>query len=76
MSRWNNADKIKPPVSEKFAESECLICKERDNSVPFVGWYNAKEDSWRVMHYKADSLPVRVAYWRDMVSIPKHVAAT
>lgn len=71
MAKWHDVTKEKPPVNEKFSESAELLCIEANNSFPFVGWYNAKHDEWHVMHWKADSLPVRVTHWRELPKMPR-----
>jgi hypothetical protein len=69
-ARWRYARKELPPVNEKNGDSEHLLCVAVNDSTPFVGWYNAKTDSWAVSHWKADSLPVRVHRWRDLPKVP------
>lgn len=70
MASWKMAARIKPPIHEKVGESDFVLCLSPDNSTPFVGWYNEKEDSWMVAHWKADSLPVPVVWWRELPKVP------
>lgn len=70
MASWKNAKKQTPPTTVKFGESEFVLCLSPDNSTPFVGWYNENDECWRVAHWKADSLPVPVTYWRELPKVP------
>ncbi len=72
--RWHDAKKNPPPVGGKFKDSEYLLCIERGlGSAPFVGWYNAVEDAWRVAHHSAPNIPRLVTHWRELPAPPKVV---
>lgn len=69
-ARWHTAKTDKPPLN-LHGESEYLLCMEENSDVPFVGWYSATHHEWYVAHWKADSLPVRVTKWREMIKLPR-----
>jgi hypothetical protein len=72
-SRWFDAGKELPPTHEKTFDSEALLCMAVNECAPFVGWYNSKTKEWAVLHWKADSRPMRVLRWRHLPKTPDPV---
>ncbi len=69
-AKWHDARKKRPPVAGRHDESACVLCISPDLSDPFVGWWNEKDQCWRVGHWKADNLPVPVRWWRELPPLP------
>jgi hypothetical protein len=69
VRRWHAVTKALPPVNEKFGQSEMLLCIE-DDYAPFVGWYDAKMDTWIVAHHSAPNIPRRVTLWMPLPPPP------
>lgn len=65
-ARWHDADKEKPPIRGRHFDSDAVLCMSPNVSDPFVGWWNERDACWRVSHWKADNLPVRVVKWREL----------
>ena len=74
-ARWHDARKERPAVSGRHDESACVLCLSTDVSDPFVGWWNEADECWRVGHWKADSLPVPVRWWRELPPLPRTVSS-
>lgn len=65
-SKWIDAQKEKPPISDMWKESEYLYCRESKSSVPFVGYYMGSKNEWRVAHHFAGNQPVKVSHWKAL----------
>lgn len=62
--RWVKVEDGLPPVSEKLAESDYVLCYA--NHSQFVGWYNGNLKQWFVAHHLAPTVPL------SYDSIPTH----
>lgn len=73
MDKWFDAKNNKPKKINEFGERDYLICIEKGNGIPFVGWYDARLDCWFVAHPSSNHKKINVVFWREMVFIPDYV---
>ena len=67
---WISTQENPKPFNGTLGESDYLLCKQKDHSVPFVGWFDCAKRTWHVAHYKADSDPVEVTHWMPLPENP------
>ncbi len=70
VDEWINVEDRLPDVSEKYGESDYLLCIDEHNNQEFVGWYSNKY-GWKVAHYMAISSEVKVTHWQPLPKKPK-----
>ena len=69
VRRWYRADTILPE-SNKWGDTEYVLCVEACAAEPFVGWYNTKTKSWTVAHFTAPNTPRMVNWWMPLPPAP------
>ncbi len=70
VEEWISVEDRLPDVSEKYGESDYLLCIDEHNNQEFVGWYSNKY-GWKVAHYMAISSEVKVTHWQPLPKKPK-----
>lgn len=71
VNGWKDASQELPPCNE-LGDSEYLLGMEGDNhDRPVVVWFSKIDGGWRVAHYKADSLPIKITHWLPLPPLPK-----
>lgn len=63
--KWNDVEN-KMPDTDKFGDSENLLCLEEDNVEPFVAFYNRKKRAWMVSHHSSNLYKVVVVKWKKI----------
>lgn len=69
---WISVEDDLPKVENKpFLDSDYVLCRdENKDNIPFVAWYNHKEDKWTVANYLASSISIAVTHWQPLPNKP------
>jgi hypothetical protein len=67
---WVDTSVELPSTNEKFGESEHVLCIGV-GIYPFTGWYNSKSKQWFNSDIHAETVPLKVRFWRDMIELPQ-----
>jgi hypothetical protein len=68
---WISVEDDLPIENKPFHDSDYVLCRdENKDNIPFVAWYNHKENKWTVANYLASSISIAVTHWQPLPNKP------
>jgi len=61
-----------PPITNKFEESDYLLCYDEDRLALFTGWYSHSDKKWRLQYGRFNN-EIKCSHWMPLPSPPTNV---